>query len=84
VVVLVDDAGEVCGDQVSPAGDVVAEAGGELRRDHMQDRRHDHVVWPELDADRHDVDPDAQVEEGGVPVERFLAVSQPGDGTAGR
>ncbi len=76
LVVLVHDAGEVRGDQVTAGGGVSGQAVGEILRHHVQDRGHEQRVRLERGAGRDDVHPDAGRGERRVPVERLLAVAQ--------
>lgn len=80
VVVLVDDAGEVRGDQVAAVLGVPGELLGERGRHDVQDRRDQDLVAVEFGLRGDDVGPDAEGEQRGVPVQRLLPVAELGGG----
>lgn len=80
VVVLVDDTGEVRGDQVAAVLGVPGELLGQCGRHDVQHRRDQDLVAVEFGLRGDDVGPDAEGEERGVPVQRLLPVAELGGG----
>lgn len=80
VVVLVDDPGEVRGDEVAAPLGVAREVLGQFGRHHVQHGRDQHLVPGEVGAGGDEVGADTEGEQRGVPVERLLPVVQQGGG----
>ncbi len=80
MVVLVDDAGEVGGDQVAAPVDVAGQLLGQGFGNDVQDGRDDQAVAVQRSAGRDHVGAHAQPQEGRVPVQRLLPVPQPRGG----
>lgn len=79
MVVLVDDRGEVRGDEVAAALDVPGQLLGERLRHHVQDGRDDDVVRGQVGVVRgHHVGADPEAQECRVPVEGLAVVVEAG------